>query len=139
MAYRPKWRWRLPRLAMAMTNPALRQRGQDIEIVLFDGSAAFVKGVVRNAETSAGESTQPFGDFGPIAWIDFDGDPTQIEFVEYVEPGTGARWHRRVTKRERVGTLFPVVKLHLTSVATVIEPGAPISRSKDFDPRDFAT
>ena len=121
-----------------MTNPALRQRGQDIEIVFYDGSAVFVKGVVRNAETSAGESTQPFGDFGPIAWIDFDGDPTQIEFVEYVEPGTGARWHRRVTKRERVGTLFPVVKLHLTSVATVITRRADFS-AKDFDPRDFAT
>ena len=121
-----------------MTNPALRLRGQDVRIVLFDGSALSVRGVVRNLETSAGEASQPFGDFGPVAWVDFGGDPMQVEFCEYTEPGTGARIHRRVTKRERVGTIYPVVKMSMSSEATVLPHLAQFSR-RDWDPRDFAT
>ena len=115
-------------------NPALRARGQDVRIVLFDGAALTVRGVVRNAETSAGEASQPFGDFGPISWIAYDGDPMQVEFCEYVEPGTGARLHRRVTKRERVGTIFPTVKCSMSSEATVM-PAKDFG--PEFSPQDF--
>ena len=106
--------------------------------MLFDGSALSVRGVVRDVETSAGEASQPFGDFGPIAWVDFDGDPMQVEFAEYTEPGTGARIHRRVTKRERVGTIYPVVKMSMSSEATVLPARADFS-SQDFSSQDFAT
>ena len=120
-----------------MANPALRQRGQDIEIVLFDGSAAFVKGVVRNAETSAGESTQPFGDFGPIAWLDFDGDGQQIEFVSYADVASGDRLHRRKIKAERLGTVFPAMKVHLSGVATVMPRPPAVFDRRSFSGADF--
>ncbi len=118
-------------------NPALRARGLDVRLVLFDGSALTVRGVVRNAETTAGEASQPFGDFGPISWLDFDGDPTRIEFCEYIEPGTGARLHRRVTKRERVGTIFPTVKCSMSSEATAMPALRGDFSSRDFSGADF--
>ena len=115
-----------------MDNPALRLRGQDIAVVLFDGTEDSSRGVVRNAETTAGEASQAFADAGPIAWIDFDGDESQIEFVRYIDPSTGQRLHRRVTKRERVGTIFATVKLNMTVEATIL----PVQRA-DFDAADF--
>ena len=122
---------------MAMDNPALRARGQDIRIVLFGGTAETVRGVVGLAETSAGEASQPFGDFGPRAWIGFDGDPSTIEFATYIDKATGDRLHRRVTKRERVGTIFPTVQLHMSSEATVMPVQRADFSARDFDPRDF--
>ena len=119
-------------------NPALRVRGQDIRIVHYDGSAATARGVVGLAETSAGEAGQPYGDFGPRAWIDYDGDPDTIEFAEYTDKATGDRQHRRVTKRERVGTIFPTVALHMSVEATVLPHRAQFSRL-DFSETDFAT
>ena len=121
-----------------MDNPALRLRGQDIRIVFYDGTAARAVGVVGLAETSAGDASQPFGDFGPRAWLDFDGDPSTIEFAEYTDKATGDRQHRRVTKRERVGTIFPTVKLHMSVEATVLPHLAQFSR-RDFSETDFAT
>ena len=47
-----------------MANPALRQRGQDVLIVNFDGTSATVKGTVRNFETTASEANLPFADAG---------------------------------------------------------------------------
>ena len=119
-------------------NPALRQRGQDVQIVFYDGSATTVKGVIGLAETSAGEASQPFGDFGPIAWLDYDGDGQQIEFLEYTDEATGDRVLRRVTKRERVGTIFPTVKCNMSSAATVIVQHAQFDGA-DFASEDFAT
>ena len=121
-----------------MDNPALRQRGQDIRIVFYDGTAATAPGVVGLAETSAGEAGQPFGDFGPRAWLDFVGDPATIEFAEYTDKATGDRQHRRVTKRERVGTIFPTVLMHMSVEATVLPHLAQFSR-RDWNPADFAT
>ena len=105
-----------------MDNPALRVRGQNIRIVHYDGSAATVNGVVGLADTSAGEAGQPFGDFGPRAWIDFDGD----------------RLHRHVTKSERVGTIYPTVKLNM-SVEAIVMPHLAQFSGQDFNARDFAT
>ena len=122
-----------------MLNPALRARGQDVLIVFFDGTAATVPGVVRNAETTAGESAQAFGDFGPLAWLDYAGDESQIEFVRYTDPSTGQRLHRRAIKRERVGTVFAVVKVNLTVEATVLPALRGDYSARDFDPRDFNT
>ena len=121
-----------------MTNPALRLRGQDIRLVLYGGTATTVRGVVGLAETSAGEATQPFGDFGPRGWIDFDGDPSTIEFAEYTDEATGDRVHRRVTKRERIGTIYPTVKMSMSVEATTLPHAAQFSRSS-FSPDDFAT
>ena len=94
-------------------------------------------GVVGLADTSASEAGQPFGDFGPLAWIDYDGDPSTIEFAEYANLADGTRIHRTVTKRERVGTIFPVVKLHITTEAITMPARADFS-GRDFG-RDFAT
>ena len=121
-----------------MDNPALRLRGQDIRLVLYDGTAATARGVVGLADTSAGEAGQPFGDFGPLAWIDYSGDPAAIEFVSYIDKATGDRLHRHVTKRERIGTIFPTVKLHMSVEATAM-PHTPQFSGADFSPDDFAT
>ena len=107
-------------------------------MILFNGDAASVRGVIANAETSAGEAGQPFGDFGPIAWLAYDGDPAEIEFCQYVEPGTGRSLHRRATKRERVSAIWNTVKLHLAADATVLPARADFS-SQDFSSQDFAT
>ena len=97
-----------------MANPALRQRGQKIQIRLFDGTVETVRGTVALAETTAGEASLAFGDKGPVAWIDRDGDPDEIEFAEFTAPAETRQRRYRVIKRERVGTILPVIKLHLT-------------------------
>lgn len=121
-----------------MPNPALRQRGQSVEIVKFDGTSATVKGVVRNFETTASEANLPFADAGPIAWLDHDGDPRLIEFLEYIEPGTGARLHRRVTHRDRIGTIYPCVKMNMSSDSITL-PSIGDFSAQDFSSESFAT
>ncbi len=86
------------------TDPALAYAGVestsfDVLVILFNGDAATVRGVLGNFDTSAGEAGAPFADAGPILWIAFDGDPAEIEFCEHPEPGTGATLHRRAIKR----------------------------------------
>ena len=73
----------------------------------------------------------------PLAWIAYDADPRQIEFVQYAEPATGRALHRRVIKAERIGSQWNTVKLNLADEPTVL---AQISEfdPADFDPRDFA-
>ncbi len=121
-----------------MTNPALRVRGQDMAIVMFDGSEAIARGVVALEETSTGESSQAFADAGPIAWLDFDGDGQQIEFLRYRDPATGQRIHRRKIKCERIGTVYPVWKVHMVRDATVLPHAAAFDR-RSFSPLDFET
>ena len=97
-----------------MDNPAIRQRGGTVRIRFYDGTAATVPGTVRRAETTAGESNQAFADAGPLAFVDFDGDAATIEYAEIPDFVTaGHRRRHRVTKRERTGSIFPVIKLNL--------------------------
>ena len=105
--------------------------------ILFSGDAVDVRGVVANLETSAGEAGLAWSDAGPLAWIAYDADPRQIEFVQYAEPATGRALHRRVIKAERIGSQWNTVKLNLADEPTVL---AQISEfdPADFDPRDFA-
>ena len=122
-------------------NPALTYRGPEsraiaVMVVLYGGRAVDTRGTVTNAETSASEAGQAFADAGPLAWIAYDGDPDDIEFAEYVEPGTGNRVHRRVIKAERVGTVWNTVKLNMAVEATVFARRADFD-ARDFDPRDF--
>ena len=117
-------------------NPALRQRGQDVRIIFLDGTATTVRGTVALMETSTGEADQAFSDSGPIAFVDYDGDGQQIEFVEYADKATGQRLHRRKIKAEKVGTVFPVWKVHMTVEATVLAR-ADFS-AVDFDPQHFS-
>ena len=117
-------------------DPSITYRGpestsQEILAIMFSGAAVTVRGVVVLFETSAGEAGAPFADAGAVAWIAYDGDPAQIEFVQYVEPATGQRVHRRVTKAERVSSQWNTVKLNMGREATVIAQRA------DFDGRDF--
>ena len=118
------------------TDPVLAYAGPesrsiDVTLILFGGGAVVVRGVIKNAETSAGEAAQAFADAGPVAWIAYDGDPAEIEFCQYVEPGTGRLLHRTVTKRERTSSTFNTVKCHLNIESTVIVQRA------DFSGADF--
>ena len=122
-----------------MDNPALRARGQDVRIVLFDGTAETVRGTIGLAETSAGEAGAPFAEAGPIAWLDYAGDGQQIEFLEYRDKASGDRLHRRKIKAETIGTVFPVVKVHMVREATVLPPQRADFARTDFDSRSFAT
>ena len=107
-------------------------RSIDVLVILFNGDAVSVRGVIGNFDTSAGEASAPFADAGPIPWIAFDGDVGQIEFCQYVEPGTGRLLHRRVIKRERVSANYNTVKIHLSQDAITMPAQRP-----DFDSRDF--
>ena len=120
-----------------MDNPALRIRGQLVRLVTYAGAAASVRGVVSTADTTTGESGQEFADAGPRAWISYEDDPNDLEFIEYVDP-LGARIHRRVIRGERLGALWNTCKLYLVSEATVLPHLAQFS-SRDFSPTDFAT
>ena len=84
----------------------------------------------------AGEAGAAYADAGPLAWIDYGGDVQQIEFCEYVDV-TGTRVHRRVVKREIVGTVFPVVKLNLSREATALPTLQRSFSPLDFDPAQF--
>ena len=96
------------------------------------------RGVVGNFETSAGEAGAAFADAGPLVWIAYDGDPAEIEFCQYVEPGTGRTLHRRATKRERTSAVWNTVKLNMSAEAAVIAQRGMFS-PQDFDARDFST
>ena len=125
------------------TDPVLAYAGPEsrsinVLVILFNGDAATVRGVIANAETSAGEASAAFADAGPLAWIAFNGDESQIEFVEYVEPGTGRRLHRRVTKRERTSAHWNTVKVNMSVEATVL-PAQRADFGPDFASEDFAT
>ena len=125
------------------TDPVLTYTGPesaafDVLAILYNGTAATVRGVLRNFETSASEAGQPFADAGPVLWIAFAGDIDQIEFVEFTERATGRLLHHRVTKRERVSANYDTLKLHLAALPVVIAQRGMFS-AKDFDPRDFST
>ena len=111
-------------------------RAADMSAILFSGDAVTVRGVIANAETSASEASQPFGDFGAVVWLAYDGDPAQIEFVEYSEPATGALLHRRVIKRERVSGNYNTVKAHLSADATTTMP-TQRDFGADFSAQDY--
>ena len=111
----------------------------DVLMILYNGDAATVRGVLRNFDTSAGDAGAAYADAGPVLWIAFDGDPSQIEFVRYTEPATGERLHRRVTKRERVSGNYNTVKLHLSQDATTMPVQRSNFSSQDFSSQDFAT
>ena len=106
--------------------------------ILYDGAALTVRGVIGNFDTSAGEAGAAFADAGPLAWIAYDGDESQIEFVEYVEPGIGKRLHRRITKRERTSAHWNTVKLNMSVEATVL-PAQRADFGPDFASEEFAT
>ena len=121
----------------ALSYAGPESRSIDVTVILYGGAALVSRGVIGNFDTSAGEAGAPFADAGPIAWIAYDGDPAQIEFVQYTEPGTDRFLHRRVTKRERTSAVWNTVKLHLAADAAVIARRAQFS-PLDFGP-DFAT
>ena len=110
----------------------------EVLVMLYIGEAVRVRGVLRNFDTSAGEASAPFADAGSVLWISYNNEPGQIEFVEYVEPATERRLHRRVTKRERTSGNFNTVKLHLSAEEVVIAQRGMFSGA-DFSSEDFAT
>ena len=102
------------------------------------GGASRVRGVVANAETSAGEAGATYADAGPLGWIAYDGDPKQIEFVQYTDPATGRLTHRRVIKAERIGSQWNTVKLNMAVEAVDLGTQGQFD-PRDFDSRDFNT
>ena len=42
--------------------------------------------MIAAAETTPGESEALWADAGPLAWVSWAGDPTQVEFAEYTDP-----------------------------------------------------
>ena len=125
------------------TDPVLAYAGPEsrsinVLVILFNGGAATVRGVIANAETSAGEASAAFADAGPLAWIAYDGDPLEIEFCQYAEPGTDRTLHRRATKRERTSAHWNTVKLNMSVEATVIAQRGSFS-PLDFSPEDYST
>ena len=104
--------------------------------MFLDGTATTVRGTVALLETSTGEAAQAFADAGAIAWLDYDGDGQQIEFCEYTDEATGQRLHRRKIKAERIGTVFPIWKIHMTVEAT--ELARADFSAVDFDPQHFS-
>ena len=110
----------------------------DVTVIMYGGGALIARGVIGNFDTSAGEASAPFADAGPLAWIAFDGDPSQVEFVQYIEPGTDRLLHRRVTKRERTSAIWNTVKLYLSTDEIVISQRGMFSPI-DFSPLDFST
>ena len=113
-------------------------RSQDIEVILYGGAAVTVRGTVANADTSPGEAGAQWADAGPLAWIAYDGDPTQIEFIQYTDPGDGRTMQRRVIKGERIGSRWNTVKINLAREAAVFSQQADFAEA-EFDPLDFAT
>ena len=125
------------------TDPVLAYAGPEtrainVTAIQYDGGAIVVRGAIGNFETSAGEASAAFADAGPLAWIAYDGDQNQIEFVEYVDPGPDRLVHRRVTKRERTSSTYNTVKLNLSAEAVVVARRGMFS-GLDFDARDFST
>ena len=94
--------------------------------------------MVANAETSAGEAGQPFGQFGPLMWVAYDGDVSQIEFVQYIDPATRRRTHRRIIKAERIGSQWNTAKLNLAREAIDLGTQGQFDPA-DFSPLDFQT
>ena len=90
----------------------------------------------RSPRQAAGEAGQAFADKGPLAWISYDGDPAQIQFVQYVDPATRRRIHRRVIKRERIGSQWNTVKLNMADEAVDLGTQGAFSH-EDYDPADF--
>ena len=121
-----------------MDNPALQQRGGLMQVTEYSGVAHAVRGIVANAGTTAGEAGQAYADAGVLAWIDYDGDPNGLEFLEY-EDVTGTRLHRRVMRGERLGSVWTTCKLYCVAEATVLPAAAGSFSARDFSPRDFAT
>ena len=116
-------------------NPALRQRGQLVSCIDYAGVAHSVRGVVSVSGTSTGESSQAFADAGPRAWVSYDGNPNDLEFLEYVD-ATGTRLHRRVIRGERLGSLWNTCKLYMVVDATVMPAARRSFSARDFGP-DF--
>ena len=124
-------------------DPALVYRGpestlQNIRVIRFNGTAINARGVLVHFETTVGDADKAFANSGPVAWIAYDGDESQIEFVQYTEAATGQGVHHHVIKAERVSSQWNTVKLNLVSETTVIAQRGDFS-SADFASEDFAT
>ena len=117
-------------------NPAIRQRGQLLQVTTYGGVAHTVRGVVDVAGTTVGEASQAFGEKGVRSWISYDGDPNDLEFIEYADPA-GTMLHRRVIRGERLGSLWNTCKLYLVDEVTVMPARRGDFDARSFDPRDF--
>ena len=113
-------------------------RSIDVQVVKYSGLSDKARCVLGNFETSAGEASAAFADAGPLAWIAYDGDESQIESLYFVDPVNGGLTIRRVTKHERTSAIFNTVKLNLS-----VEPIGVVPRGQfsglDFDARDWST
>ena len=93
---------------------------------------------MKAASASPGEVEAAWADSGPVAWVNYSGDPQEIEFLDYADPVTDEAVRRRAIFRERVsGSLgWQTVRVVLQEV---VEGGVQPPVSVDFDPIDFDT
>ena len=123
-----------------MTNPVLDYQGPEsrsieVRLILFDASERTTRGVIAAAETTPGESEALWADAGPLAWVSWAGDPTQVEFAEYTDPARGVYLQRRVIRGERVsGSLgLTTAKLWMQRTETVLPGRTDFSSDYDSD------
>ena len=118
-------RWRL---ILFLPTPARRGRGRIFRLSCSAARLLTVRGKVANLETSPGDASQPFGNFGRRRMgQSYGADPTRIEFIEYRgrgerEPAAPAQYQGRT---RRTSSIFDTCRLQLAREATVTaEPPA---------------
>ena len=124
-----------------MTNPVLAETGDfatsiPVTLTLYSGTTVSTRGVVKAASSSPDEVEAAWADSGPVAWVNYSGDPQEIEFLDYDDPVTDEAVRRRAIFRERIsGSLgWQTVRVVLQEVEGGVQP--PVT-SVDFDPADF--
>ena len=125
-----------------MTNPVIDSAGAfsrsvPVTLTLYSGTTVSTRGVVKAASASPGEVESAWADSGPVAWVNYSGDPDQIEFLDYDDPVTDDAVRRRAVFRERVaGSLgWQTVRVVMQGV---VEAGVqPPVTKQDFSPLDF--
>ena len=126
-------------------NPVLAYRApgapsQEMTLTLFSGASVTVRGVAGDAETSVGEVGAAWSQSGPAVWVDWDGDPGQIETVEYRDPQRDQRVVRRATFPERVAGALGWNTIRIVLAIVILSAMGDFDFSPvDFDPLDFDT
>ena len=111
---------------------------QEMTLTLFSGDLVGVRGVAGDAETSVGEVSAAWSQSGPAVWISWDGDPKQIETVEYVDPQVGQSVVRRATFAEHVSGALGWNTVRIVLSLVILAAGGAVDFSPlDFSPLDF--
>ena len=125
-----------------MTNPVIDSAGDfslsvPVTVTLYNGSTVATRGVVKAASASPGEVVAAWADSGPVAWVNYSGDPEQIEFLDYTDPVTDEAARRRAVFRERVSGSLGWQTVRVVLHEDVESGVTPLIENRDFSPLDF--